>query len=431
MNGRKIILIGVGNVGGQVLEQLALNYYSGPLVIADSQDMVSLPEPTQENLVELLKVRRNGHRFDSLSQLFEVHDVSELFNHVKEGDIVVNCMPSVFPDQETETVQGAGIPQSVELDAMALGKGAHVVAAHKSSFGDSQLYNLVMKASRESGAKYVPSGALMGPTRAIEIVQCLVDNNIGILSARGAVNGTTVYMLDRMVKDGLSYGDVLAEAQEKGYAEPDPSADVKGHDALAKMQALAIMAGNFAGSELSGVKGTNGFPDNAGKGKGITGVNGEVLEYVKSKGLSLALVGSYDSKTGIVRIGPEALEPEDPLYGLKGTTNRLILTLTKEIDMIGMLDDVYGQATHHRNGEHSVRVEHLIRPENPLGQHPKNRGHYNVHFKYHPELKRLEITGPGAGNVQTAVALLNAVYSIMRPPVEQKLAVKPVQAQRV
>ncbi len=70
----------------------------------------------------------------------------------------------------------------------------------------------------------------------------LIANEIS--SVMGIVNGTTNYMLTRMVEDGLSYDAALKEAQEKGFAEADPTADVDGFDAAAKIAILASIAFN-------------------------------------------------------------------------------------------------------------------------------------------------------------------------------------------
>ena len=71
---------------------------------------------------------------------------------------------------------------------------------------------------------------------AIPIVRPLRESLVGddITAVMGIVNGTTNYILDKMVTDGSSFGAALAEAQELGYAEADPTADIEGHDAAAK-----------------------------------------------------------------------------------------------------------------------------------------------------------------------------------------------------
>ena len=78
----------------------------------------------------------------------------------------------------------------------------------------------------------------------------------------GIVNGTTNYMLTRMVDDGLSYEDALAEAQAKGFAEADPTADVDGFDAAAKIAILAVSYTHLmlVGGTFRGLAGSLPFP---------------------------------------------------------------------------------------------------------------------------------------------------------------------------
>src|SRR5690606_2250324 len=69
---------------------------------------------------------------------------------------------------------------------------------------------------------------------------CLVANEIETIM--GIINGTTNYMLTKMAHEGSAFEDVLREAQEKGYAEADPTSDVEGHDAAYKLAILASLA---------------------------------------------------------------------------------------------------------------------------------------------------------------------------------------------
>ncbi|WP_421015627.1 homoserine dehydrogenase, partial [Glutamicibacter creatinolyticus] len=79
---------------------------------------------------------------------------------------------------------------------------------------------------------------------AIPILRPIADSLAGdhITKVLGIVNGTTNFILDAMDSTGAAFGDVLAEAQQLGYAEADPTADVEGHDAAAKAAILASLA---------------------------------------------------------------------------------------------------------------------------------------------------------------------------------------------
>src|SRR3989344_9369387 len=97
----KIVLIGLGNIGGEVLNQLALSHYSGPIVVADSRNLVSLPSSSKESLDAILDSKKRDGSFLSLKDQpngIEVKGIDDLFQYVSGGDIVINCMPTTFPD---------------------------------------------------------------------------------------------------------------------------------------------------------------------------------------------------------------------------------------------------------------------------------------------------------------------------------------------
>lgn len=95
----------------------------------------------------------------------------------------------------------------------------------------------------------------------------------------GILNGTTNYILTRMIRAGLTFGAALREAQEKGYAERDPSADVEGHDACRKICILADIA---FGRHIS--------PEQVPT-QGITGVTLADVDYAESAGKKIKLLG--------------------------------------------------------------------------------------------------------------------------------------------
>ena len=421
----KLVLIGSGKIGGEVLNQLALSHYSGPIVVADSRNLVSSPNFSQELLDSMLKTKKKDGSFLSLKYQpngIEVKGIDDLFQYVSGGDIVINCMPTTFPDP---TVNEAPVnkPRSVEYDAMALRKGAHVVAAHKSAFGSNSLYELVEKASKEGNAKYVPAGALMGPTRAMEVIQWLIAHNVEITKAEGIANGTTGFVINKMLENGWGYEKALAEAQKLGYAEPDPSADIKGLDALCKMQALAIYAGNFKAAKLFTVnderanipKDLKARLQTQNWGYGIIGINEKFVAHLRKANVYLGLVGAYDRKSGTVYAGPKVIGQGDLLSGVKGVENRLVLGLDGEFDLPRMIDDVFGRTAEDisaSKGETNVKVKYDIRLSEEPQSNPLNRGRFFIKFNYDSQNHRLSITGPGAGKPETAIALINAALNL-------------------
>jgi len=127
----------------------------------------------------------------------------------------------------------------------------------------------------------------------------------------GIVNGTTNYILTEMARTGASYEEALAQAQRLGYAEPDPSEDVDGRDAAAKMAILARLAFG-APVHLDQVP-----------YEGIEHIAPEDLEYAREFGLGLKLLGTAERVDGglSVRVHPAFLYPGHPLASVTGPYN--------------------------------------------------------------------------------------------------------------
>ncbi len=125
---------------------------------------------------------------------------------------------------------------ATEIYEAAFAAGKHVVTANKALLG-RHVEALAAKA-RENGVQLKCEASCGG---GIPIVSTLEHDLVGnkILTIAGILNGTTNYILSRMEAEGADYADVLADAQAKGYAEANPSADVDGFDAASKTAILA------------------------------------------------------------------------------------------------------------------------------------------------------------------------------------------------
>ncbi len=159
------------------------------------------------------------------------------------GDIFTSDYRDVIADDEVELVieliGGTGVAYDVVSEALKAGKS--VVTANKALMATKggELLALAQAQGAELAFEASVGGGIpiIGPLK-----HSLIAN--GITSVLGIVNGTTNYMLTRMAEDGLTYDAALAEAQQKGFAEADPSADVDGLDAAAKIAILASIAFN-------------------------------------------------------------------------------------------------------------------------------------------------------------------------------------------
>ena len=148
---------------------------------------------------------------------------------------VIEADPEV--DIVVETIGGATV--ALDFTRRALEAGKSVVTSNKELVA-THGYELTQLA-RERGVCYLFEASVGGGIPIIRpLSQCLAANEI--LDIYGILNGTTNYILTRMIRAGLSFEQALAEAQEKGYAERDPSADVEGHDACRKICILSAIA---------------------------------------------------------------------------------------------------------------------------------------------------------------------------------------------
>ncbi len=142
------------------------------------------------------------------------------------------------PDVDIVVELIGGDHPAIEIFREAFSNGKHVVTANKAML--SRHMGELAGLAHASGVQLRCEAAVAGGIPIVETLEhALVGNEI--LTIAGIVNGTTNYMLTRMEREGLSFDEVLADAQRLGYAEADPTADVDGLDAAAKAAILATI----------------------------------------------------------------------------------------------------------------------------------------------------------------------------------------------
>ncbi|HEY2552634.1 MAG TPA: homoserine dehydrogenase [Streptosporangiaceae bacterium] len=209
----RVAVLGCGVVGSQVCRQLG----------AQSADLAARAGgPLQ--LAGVAVRRPDRDRDGAVDQALLTGDAMTLVTR-PDVDIVVELIGGIEP------------ARSLLLAALRAGKS--VVTANKEllAAGSAALH----QAAREHGADLYYEAAVGG---AIPLLRALRESLAGdtVRSVLGIVNGTTNYILDRMDTSGASFADALAEAQQLGYAEQDPAADLAGQDAAAKAAILASLA---------------------------------------------------------------------------------------------------------------------------------------------------------------------------------------------
>jgi homoserine dehydrogenase len=209
-------------------------------------------------------------------------------------------------DLVVELMGGLEPARDYVLRAMAAGR--HVVTANKQLL--SQHGEELWDAAREHAVQLRFEAAVAGVVPVIRVLQeSLAAAHIERL--HGIVNGTTNFILTEMARTGASYADALADAQRLGYAEADPSDDVNGKDAAAKMAILARLA----------------FDTPVGLDQvvyeGIEQLTPDDMQYARDLGLGLKLIGTAERiDSGLsVRVHPAFLYPGHPLASVNGPFN--------------------------------------------------------------------------------------------------------------
>lgn len=278
----KVAILGFGVVGSGVAEVLRRN---GPHI----DEMAHSP-------VELKYILDVRDFPDSPFSPYIIHDFAQIESD-SEVDIVV------------ETIGGAKIAR--EFTERALRAGKSVVTSNKELVAEYG-YEL-MRLARENGASYLYEASVGGGIPIIRpLKQCLAANEITEIC--GILNGTTNYILTRMIRAGLPFGEALKEAQANGYAELDPTADIEGQDACRKICILASLA-----------FGRHVYPEQVPT-EGITGVALADVAYAESCGRKIKLLGrALRGTDGKVRafVAPHLVDGENPLAGVEDVFNSI------------------------------------------------------------------------------------------------------------
>lgn len=211
------------------------------------------------------------------------------------------------------------VPQARDIVLGALAAGKSVVTANKAlvSTAGPQLY----AQARASDVDLLFEAAAVAAVPIVRTVrEALASEEVTRIV--GILNGTTNFILSRMASQGREYADVLAEAQELGYAEPDPTADVGGHDAAAKLALLASLAFRHH-VDVADVR-----------REGIAGVERVDLEIARQFGYAVKSLGVADSHAAepgeppVVRahVFPALVPVAHPLASVHDTFNAVFVT---------------------------------------------------------------------------------------------------------
>ena len=280
-----VAILGFGTVGSGVAEVLTMN-----------RTLIDQRTAQQVRLKYILDVRDFP---DSPYKDCFVKDFSVIEND-PEVDIVV------------ETIGGATV--ALDFTRRALAAGKSVVSSNKELVA-THGYDLLQLA-KENGVSYLFEASVGGGIPVLRpLTNCLAGNEIQQVC--GILNGTTNYILTRMIRAGLSFEQALKEAQDNGYAERDPSADIEGHDACRK---ICILAALSFGSHV--------YPDQVPT-QGITAITLADVDYANSCGYKIKLLGRalrMDGGKICAYVAPHLVSGSNPLSGVEDVFNAITVT---------------------------------------------------------------------------------------------------------
>ncbi|MCL2719660.1 MAG: homoserine dehydrogenase [Lachnospiraceae bacterium] len=276
----KLAVLGYGNVGSGVVE-----------VIEKNKDEISKKANAELSVKYILDIRK--------------------FPGDPHEDRIINDFEQILNDPEIQIIceTMGGINPAYDFTKRALLLGKSVCTSNKELVADHGPE--LLKIADEKKCNYLFEASVGG---GIPIIRPLnysltaekIDEIIGIL------NGTTNFILSKMEKEGAGFADVLKEAQDLGFAEQDPAADIEGHDACRK---LAI---------LSSLMTTNNVNYKHIYTEGITKITAEDFTYANAinKTIKLLAMSKYDNQGNFYAcVAPFMLSKEHPLYFVNGVYN--------------------------------------------------------------------------------------------------------------
>ena len=281
----KIGLLGFGTVGTGVVR-----------ILHDNASLIKQRSGTSIQIKKILV--RDLHKARQFSVDAEITTDPQAVIRDPEISIVVELMGGEEP------------ARTLMLEALTNGK--HVVTANKdvmAKFGRE-----LFAAAEKNGVNLLFEASVGGGIPIIRpLKRCLAANRI--FEVMGIVNGTTNYMLDKMTTEGVDFASVLAEAQEKGYAEADPTADVGGWDAARK---IAILASIAFGTRVS-------LHDVSVEG--ITQIEPEDIDYGRELGYVVKLLAiAQDTEKGVnARVHPAFIPLTHPLASVRDVFNAIFI----------------------------------------------------------------------------------------------------------
>lgn len=279
----KIAIMGFGTVGSGVLEVLETN-------------KISIAEKCSDTI--------------TVKYILDIRDFSDDPHH----ELFTKNFEDILNDDEVSVVVETmgGLHPSYDFTKRLLLKGKHVVTSNKelvAAYGAE-----LLQIAREKDINYMFEASVGGGIPIIRpLNSCLAANEISEIV--GILNGTTNYILTEMFESGKEFSVALKDAQEKGYAEKNPAADVEGHDACRK---IAILSSLVFGKRVDYTKINT---------EGITDITLTDVKYAEAYGSVIKLIGraKIENDRVFASVEPTILKTSHSLAGIKDVFNGILV----------------------------------------------------------------------------------------------------------
>ncbi len=248
-----------------------------------------------------------------IKKILERNKENEKLSYIP-GGIVTDSFDEILNDPEIKIIIEVmgGIDAAFNFIKRSLESGKHVISANKALIADKG--RELREIADKNNVMFRYEASVGG---AIPIINALDTSFSGeeISSVEGIINGTTNFILTKMAEEGLSFNDVLAEAQKLGYAEADPTADIEGFDATYKLCILSKKAFGYTATESEVLR------------EGITKVTTDDIAVAKENGYVIKLVATgKKTENGIeLRVHPTMLPIAHPLASVNGVFNAVFV----------------------------------------------------------------------------------------------------------
>lgn len=243
-----------------------------------------------------------------------VSDVTKPRQVVTPDGVLTDNVADIIDNPEIDIVAEVlgGIEPASEYMLKALNNGKHVVTANKAAVAAN--YDKLFKAAADNGVSLRPEACVAGGIPILNAITTVLGAN-KFDEILGILNGTTNYILTQMTDNGLDYADVLKDAQAKGFAEADPTADVEGIDAANKLSIMMALAfGHYV------------HPDDIPT-EGISKITKADIDKATADGCKIKLIASAKNEDGKLTysVKPVALPTDHPLASVSNEFNAVFV----------------------------------------------------------------------------------------------------------